>query len=557
MKIKKYILGIALIGWMGSSCSDTWDDHYAQSDSVVNNTEISVVNKSVTDYLAQESSLNAMYQLFNETGMVEQLLAKEQMYTILAVESDITAGDDPTYTAQTYISDASISPSNLEDGQRILMWSGKYLNIKLTSPETRANVGICFNNANVKRVVKLTNGYLYLLDQAIESPRSMYELIENLGSDYSTFRKMVRDRYVLTFDRNASKIVGVDKTGNTIYDSVFSVKAPYFENKGFNIMSENLTATMLIPSNEVIDEALNTARQNLENWGMTRADSIIENWVFQSAFFNHKYSKEDFESNTDLKSIFGMQWRTTVQKVDLDNPISMSNGVAYHVTKMKIPTNVLIYRIKEIFRNYEYLTAEEKEKYFSTTNLSFEKISETDEGSCTGWPALGFPTIAYRVLYYTLTDETNLTYTLDYTPFKGETVGSTYVATPYKIPPGSYKLYMGFRGRKDLGAIDISIIKDGVEIPVGNLSQSTLNNNTSNYHYDRNGGGYPEGIDAAVAAGFKNKSKYDRDGGPVGGTFIIPGEEASEIVIRLKASGSNLYRAALYHWCMKPTEDCY
>ena len=96
-----------------------------------------------------------------------------------------------------------------------------------------------------------------------------------------------------------------------------------------------------------------------------------------------------------------------------------------------------------------------------------------------------------------------------------------------------------------------------MEIPVGNLSQSTLNNNTSNYHYDRNGGGYPEGIDAAVAAGFKNKSKYDRDGGPVGGTFIIPGEEASEIVIRLKASGSNLYRAALYHWCMKPTEDCY
>ena len=125
MKIKKYILGIALIGWMGSSCSDTWDDHYAQSDSVVNNTEISVVNKSVTDYLAQESSLNAMYQLFNETGMVEQLLAKEQMYTILAVESDITAGDDPTYTAQTYISDASISPSNLEDGPRILMWSGE------------------------------------------------------------------------------------------------------------------------------------------------------------------------------------------------------------------------------------------------------------------------------------------------------------------------------------------------------------------------------------------------------------------------------------------------
>ena len=47
-------------------------------------------------------------------------------------------------------------------------------------------------------------------------------------------------------------------------------------------------------------------------------------------------------------------------------------------------------------------------------------------------------------------------------------------------------------------------------------------NNASAYHYDRAGGGYPEGIDEAVAQGFKNKSKYDRDGGAVG-TVTIPG----------------------------------
>ena len=63
-------------------------------------------------------------------------------------------------------------------------------------------------------------------------------------------------------------------------------------------------------------------------------------------------------------------------------------------------------------------------------------------------------------------------------------------------------------------------------------------NNASAYHYDRSGGGYPEGIDEAVAQGFKNKSKYDRDGGAVG-TVTIPGDEASEIMIRLSGSGSN------------------
>ena len=148
------------------------------------------------------------------------------------------------------ISDASISPSNLEDGQRILMWSGKYLKISTTSPETRAVAGVRFNNANVTKVIKLTNGYLYLLDQAVESPRSLYEI-------------MVRSRYVLTFDKNASTVIGVDKTGNTVYDSVFTVKAPYFENRKFNIMSENLTATMLLPSNDVVNQALSIARKIL------------------------------------------------------------------------------------------------------------------------------------------------------------------------------------------------------------------------------------------------------------------------------------------------------
>lgn len=92
MKARKYILGVALIGLIGSGCTNTWDEHYAQNASTVNNTEISIVNESLTDYLAQESSLSNMYQLFNETGMVDQLLAKEQMYTILAVESSIAGG---------------------------------------------------------------------------------------------------------------------------------------------------------------------------------------------------------------------------------------------------------------------------------------------------------------------------------------------------------------------------------------------------------------------------------------------------------------------------------
>ena len=50
MKARKYILGVALIGLIGSGCTNTWDEHYAQNASTVNNTEISIVNESLTDY---------------------------------------------------------------------------------------------------------------------------------------------------------------------------------------------------------------------------------------------------------------------------------------------------------------------------------------------------------------------------------------------------------------------------------------------------------------------------------------------------------------------------
>ena len=213
MKTKKYILyALSFLTLIGSSCSDTWDNHYAQEQSAVNNDQITIVNKPLTEYLAEESSLTNMDQLFKETGMIDEMQKKEQMYTILATEADLAptraASNDDVYTAQTYISDASISPSKITDGQRLLMWSGKFLNIKKTEEET-GNI-IQFNNATVTKIVKLTNGYLYILDQAIVSPRSMYE-INILKGDMSIVGNRPLPLYeaeLLTSDEHIDRFMG-------------------------------------------------------------------------------------------------------------------------------------------------------------------------------------------------------------------------------------------------------------------------------------------------------------------------------------------------------------
>lgn len=558
MKKRYFVCTMLFAGIISSSCSDTWDEHYKETATVINNNQITVVNESLTNYLAQESSLSTTYQLLEKTGMIEQLQSRNQLYTILAIDTEQGRSttekvtNDDIYMAQTHISDVSLSPSNITDGQRILMWSGKYLNIGLSNNETGESI-ITFNNATVKKVVKLNNGYVYILNEAVNSPRSMYEIIENLGDDYSIFRELILKKNQKVFNLEESTPIGYDNQGRTVYDSVFTQKAPYFEQDGFNLMSENVTATMFIPSNAVVTAALNEAKAKLKEWNYERADSVLENWIIRSAFYNKVYSKSELEAleNPDLSSIFKEQWRTTVQQLDLNNPVEMSNGTAYYVSRMKIPTNVLIYRLKDVFYYYDNLTSEEKDTYFQTTNLSYQKTE--DKGSHAGWVAAGFPAIPYKVVRFQLTDSNTKSYTLDFTPFKyTETGATTHTTSPYIVPAGTYTLAVGFEQEKKGKLGDIKIYVNDEYIGTVTISQHA----GTTYHYDRGGNGYPEGYDPSAAnkAGVSKYGNYGRDGGTVGTVTL---DKTGPIVIRYEGSGNDLSNAYLYHWCLKPTKDCY
>ncbi len=546
MKTIKYILSSILLISGIYACNDDWDSHYSQEEQVVNNVNITVVNKSAVDYLQSQPELSTMYQLFSETGVLDEMIEKDLLFTILVVNDDnalsrAVVTDDRTFWAKSHISDISLSPSNLSDGQRVLMWNGKYINVSKVENEDNAT-SISFNGIAVKKITKVNNGYVYEIEDYVETPKSLYELIEGLGDDYSIFREMIMERNQLTFDKEASKIIGVDETGSNVYDSIFIVTNPYFEAQGFNMMSESLSATVLIPSNEVVNRALTVARQNLQEWGMLREDSILENWTFQSVFFDKKLSKSDFEANIDLNSIFSKQWRTTVQQVDLENPVSLSNGVAYYVTDMKIPTNVLIYRVKDYMRWYEYLSEEEKALYFDNENLTFDKM-ETKVSEWSGWPGV-FPNIINRVVRFKTTDAAIKEYTLNFTAFSYDEKNK--VTTPYKIPPGEYDLCLGFEQKM---GHDVEVSFNGEYVGTVTASQLTK----TDFHYDRGGQGYPEGYDVNKATD-KKKTNYDRDGGKVG-VITIEGTEPVNVVI--KFHGINASKCCFHHWCLKPTKNCY
>jgi hypothetical protein len=550
MKTINYFFTITLLVAGLFACTDNWDTHYNSQENEINNATVTIVNSTAVEYLKSESTYSSMYSLFSESSIIETIQGREQLFTILVVNNNNATNsgtEDKIYLAKSHISDVALSPENLSHGQRLLMWTNKAVSITKETSESEA-YNIAFNSAKVTKIIKTNDAYIYELDTYIDAPKSMYEIIEDLGDDYSIFRDMILSRNQREFNKDASIPIGVDNTGSTVYDSVFIITNPYFSAQNFDIMSESLNATMLIPSNEVVNNALNTARENLNLWGLTRNDEIIEDWIFQSAFFKEQYNKQDFIDKVDLTSIFGKQWRTTVQHVDLDNPVSMSNGVAYYVQSMKIPTNILIYRLKDFYKWYEFLTETDKEKYFPLENLAFDKIA-TEVNAWSGWPAGGFPMIENRVLYFNLADKDIQEYKLHFVPFQFQSHGDgTYTASPYLIPPGEYDLCLGFK--QNLGHnVEISFNGEAIrEISTSEFTSTT-------YHYDRGGQGYPEGYDTSKATDSK-KGNYDRDGGRIG-VVTIEGTEAVPVQITIHGINVTNNRTILHHWCLRPTKNCY
>ena len=140
-------------------------------------------------------------------------------------------------------------------------WNGKYVTVRIyDEPVDGMEPGIYFNGSKVKKVIKTNNAYIYDLEDYINTPKALMEYLKDLpDEEYSIFKEMVLSRTQRVFDKAASTPIGIDKTGNTVYDSVFTEKSQYFADKKLDLYSENITATLLVPSNDLIENALKYA----------------------------------------------------------------------------------------------------------------------------------------------------------------------------------------------------------------------------------------------------------------------------------------------------------
>lgn len=552
MKLKNNIWIMVLISGLLAACTDAWDEHYQTKEAVFANTNMEIISTSTVEYMKTNSDYSELFEMFDKCGLLERMNTEELQYTVFAVKNDAwrnsteTTEEQQLFLANTYISNVAVSPANLVAGQTIQVWNGKLVNITSTNPITRNGengIGFAFNGVKATKVIKTENGYIYELEDMIYTPQTMYEFISGLGDEYSIFRDLILNKEVKVFDEKHSELIGVDAMGNNIYDSVFVSRLPLFEDRKFDMKNEGLKATVLIPANSQIEEAIENAKQRLIDYGWVLEDTVLTEWCYQSLFFNQKYEPAAFQETNpdkiDLTSLFGKQWRTTVNKVNTTEPVELSNGTAYYVTSFKIPSNVLLWRLKGYMYHYYYLSETEREEFYSIENFSLYQTPIVRFGPWSPGPEWPLISNITQIMY--LTDNTKPG-CVHFKCYDYEDYGDgRHKLTAYKLPPGEYEFCMGFGNTKNRG-VDMSIYLNDKFIRTLSPAEQSGSN------WDRYGDNPPIGSPDA---------RYDTDGWHWA-TITVEGDGPVELNLRLECSpfvtGQDIQ---LHHYTFRPSKNFY
>lgn len=595
-----YLLAFSAVMLLGA-CSELSDkDYFKNIETTVNSDELVVVDMSSEEYLSKEPEFSSINELFKSHGIFTALEQKNQLSTMLVVENSdfqAPAGKEAEIdnAVKAHVSDIAVSPANLKtegNNMRIMMWHGKYINVDLDDAarnEGKIAGHIMFGTSAVKKVVKTNSGYIYVLSSLLNIPKSIYDYITNLDDNYSILRDSILASGTKEFDKKNSKPIGVNDEGNTVYDSVFIYKNTHFLEKNFDLSSESLTATLLLTSNAVVEEAIADAKVRLQKWGLWdewnaerqyNFEYTMRHWIMDAAFFDKKLTPETLQSkdeeNDMLTSIFSKYWKTSVQQIN-PTPIELSNGIAYQVTRLHIPNNVLIWRLKEDFSIYEFCSAEQKESFFQMLNMQFKACTT----AVAAWTPLQgvWPKHECRTLDLTVGDDASGDWQLVFTPckrifetyptrmemVKKDWLKSNLTVTgikPFLIPPGKYTLSFGSKQNQNMEITFKVRVKGSTDVVA--VSDPITLGSTTTFHYDRNPGNFIEGYDPSTENLSTNKKagNYDTDGGTVISELEIPDVKGDgspvEITIEIASPTWNGNTTMVFnHWCLRPTKDNY
>lgn len=594
-----------------ASCSD-WSDHY--DDGGVSNADVEIYNGDITSYIKSQESLTEMAQLYSQNGVFEST-TPEGNYTFIVTDNTVFEAQKDKITnisalALHTVADASIAPALLTDGYGIQTRSGKSVWVYGNGQQAK------IDDFNIVKTVKTTNGYIYVIDGLLPVRQSIYEYFTSLPDDkYSEFKTLVKSYEEKWFDREASRILGVNEQGMTVYDSVFVNRNTLMDRyteagvAKWNMRDENYRSTMFIPDNDQVKEAMKAALDSIPKWlnRQPTADDTVKfkAWIVKACFVDHSVSDEQITTRgeeqfacvggyqmvedklndiTSYKEIAPAYWRPAKNTVNTATKVTLSNGTAYFTTNLHIPNHIVIYRIKSRFYElWNNMSIADRNAHFLWTNWQLPQIVTEAQGPFT--LSENLPTIYYNVLTAEPTQEAHDEGLPCSVVYDGLTYDENDNAVyEVNLPAGEYYLRMGF---KHSLTYSVSIYFKGADEDdsqyVEQKKDMVIYATGSNFHFDRgaasevphygeDGIAYPENFDVDYWQTIDPKAiAYDTDGYTVG---IVKLKKNGNFKIKVSSSDNaksysykigdastrtknNIQQLMMYHWCLRPTYNNY
>ena len=577
------------------SCSD-WNDHYDEA--AVSTDKIDIYGGDIVSYMKSAADISQISALFEQAGIYDSTYADKQYTFIVSDNSVFNSGSgiaDKLRFARYSVSDMAVSPAQLTDGVGIHTRTGKNVWVYGSGTEAR------LDDYAITKTVKTTNGYVYYIDGMLPIRQSVYEYLQSLDDNYSTFKELVAKYESRVFDKEHSQVTGVNNEGMTTYDSIFVTENSLMDRytiegiATWNMRDEQYVTTMFVPSNEQIANAITEALENIPDWlGREATDADrekFEKWIVSASFSDRRFTDDevglqgkDFfcvggyqkivDTQADItryKSIDAAYRRPRIQRVNTASRVNLSNGSAYFCTNLKIPNHVVIYRVKSRFYElWNAMSAKEKEQYFRWDHWIDPMIINDCQGEFQLSETL--PTMYYHELT-AIPDEEAIADSLHCSV---EYDGLMYNADddnvkPCNLPAGEYYLRMGFKHSLTYSVSiyfnDSLLVKDMVLYAQGSNFHFDRGAASEVPHYGEGGIAYGEGFDPDYWMELDPKAiAYDTDGYTVGivrlkrnGNFKIK-IDSYDNSYRYQNTGrnkSNVTQLMMYHWCLRPTINNY
>lgn len=601
-----------------ASCSD-WNDHYDPANIVTG--DIDVYNGDVASYIKSEQKLSNMAKVYSTSGILDNMKGDMQ-YTLIVADNDVldmSQIENINAFAKYTVSDAAVEPSLLTDGYGIKTQSGKSLWVAVDGSTVK------LDKYNIVKTVKANNGYIYYVNGTLKVRKSVYEYLnalpegDNPETSYTLFKNLVKQYEERWFDRESSRVTGVNAQGQTVYDSVFvqrnTLMDRYSEDgiKAWDMFDEQYNTTMFIPNDAQVKAAIDTACDSIPSWlnrQPTAADTAkFEKWIVEAAFVNSKLSDNQLCAGNDsiiaavglykrvedkvndiveYKTETSAYWNPSVNTVNVSGKEELSNGVAYYTNTLHIPNHIVIYRVKSRFYElWNNMTSDQREAHFTWTNWQNPYVVNDAQGSfflVETWPEMFYHVLTAEPTKEAINNSLECGVVYDGTYYDEET-GSIFDVT---LPKGEYYLRMGFKHSLTY-SISIYFRTKGLnpltdrEYPWQEMKKDmVLYAQGSNFHFDRgaasevphygeDGISYPEGFDVDYWQKYNEKAiAYDTDGYTVGKVNI---EKNGNFEIKITSSDNarlykysvpdnartknNIQQLMMYHWCLRPTKNNY